>query len=228
MNQHQEDDAVADEKSNVVELLKYPITILSILLALIAARYFLGITFGAVAEVSASGVKFSQDAKGEIASLAAQLNSATAAIEELRKQSPQHAELTPKAQSALFEASQTVSNQTAQVAKLQADPGTDSPKSKGYIWIGDYGNDWARVKLAPVDSNDPIKVAPAQIVAGSEYKVLGNMVVRESLPPNNADYYRSLKSLGIIPVGTKVRILSKPTGIDREFAVQYWAEVSLP
>ncbi|RZI86782.1 MAG: hypothetical protein EOP38_00350 [Rubrivivax sp.] len=218
---------MADEKSNVVELLKYPIIIFSILLALVASRYLLGITFGQVAEVTANGVKFSQDAKGEIAALAAQVNSATAAIEELRKQSGQHEALSPKAQSDIFEASQTVSNQTAQVAKLPSDQGVDSQKSRGYIWIGDYKGAWTRVKLAPVNANEPITYGPGQILPGSDFKVLGNMVVREGLPPNNVDYYQSRKSLGIIPAGSKVRILSAPTGIDREFAVQYWAEVAV-
>lgn len=219
---------MADPKSTLVELLKYPITIFSIFLALIGGKHFLGITFGPVAEITPDGgVRFRQDAKGEIASLAAQLNSAVAAIEELRKQVSQQHELSPQARSSIFEASQTVSNQTAQIAKIQVDPSTDSQKPRGYIWIGDYRGSWSRVKLAPVDGNDPIATPPGKIVPGSEFKVLGNLVVRDGLPPNNAEYFQSRKTLGIVPVGSKIRVLSPPAAIDREFAVQYWVEVSV-
>ncbi|KAF0811791.1 hypothetical protein IGB42_03598 [Andreprevotia sp. IGB-42] len=43
---------MADENSTLVELLKYPVAIFSVLLALIIGKYALGITFGLVAEIS--------------------------------------------------------------------------------------------------------------------------------------------------------------------------------
>jgi len=43
-----------------VDLLKYPITIFAILLALVVARFTLGITFGPVTKVSSEGVEFAQ------------------------------------------------------------------------------------------------------------------------------------------------------------------------
>jgi hypothetical protein len=217
---------MAEEKITAVELLKYPVTVFSILLALIIAKFTLGISFGAVAEVGPGGVKFAQDAKAEIADLAGKLNGAVVAIEELKKQSETRA---PSAQSqtAVFEATQTVSDQTAQLAKLSSDQPAGTSKQKGYIWIGDYKNGWNRVKLGAVDTGQPIAGSPEKLLPGTEYSVLGNMVVRDGLPSNDADYFGGRKSLGVIPRGTKVRLVKAPVLIDREYVVQYWAEVEL-
>ncbi|GGC64330.1 hypothetical protein [Undibacterium terreum] len=214
-----------DNKTALIELLKYPVTVFSILIALLIAHQFLGLNFGNVTELSASGIKFTQDAKGEITSLASQLNSATAAIQDLQKRLPAGDAPTPQAKAQIFEASQTVSNQTAQIAKLTNDAPGDTQKTHGYMWIGDYKNGWSRIKLSAVDSNEPVSVSPDKLSAGNEFKVLGNMVVRDGLPSNDADYYTAKKSLGIVPVGSKIRFLGQPKGIDREFAVQYWVEI---
>lgn len=212
----------------MVELLKYPLTILSLLIALIVAKYTLGVSFGAVTEVSLEGVKFTQDAKGEIADLAGKLNGALAAIEELKKQAGSKETFSPRAQSEIFAATQTVSDQTAQLAKLSSVQAAGSPKQKGLIWIGDYKNGWSRVLLSAIDTGKQIVVPPDKLLSGTEYSVLGNMVVRDGLPSNDADYFRGRKSLGVIPRGTKVRLVRAPAAIDRGFAVQYWAEVESP
>ena len=133
-------------------------------------------------------------------------------------------------QSKLFSAAQTVSDQTANVSKLfAAATGKASISARGYIWIGNYADDrWDSPKLASLASGQPVAMTPRQIKPGTEYSVLGNMVIRNGLPPNNTEYFRAQKSLGVIPRGTRVRIVTSPIGIDREFAVQYWAEVEIP
>jgi hypothetical protein len=219
---------MAEEKSSGVELLKYPVTVFSILLALIIAKYTLGISFGVVAEVGPGGVKFAQDAKAEIADIAGKLNGAIVAIEELKKQSGSKEVASSRVQTAIFAATQTVSDQTAQLAKLSSDQPVGSSKQKGFIWIGDYKNGWTNVKLGAVDTGQPITASPETLLSGTEYSILGNMVVRDGLPSNDSDYFRGRKSLGVIPRGTKVRLVRAPVPIDREFAVQYWAEVELP
>jgi hypothetical protein len=218
---------MAEESSSVAGLLRYPVTVFSILIALIIAKYALGLSFGAVATVGPGGVTFVQDAKAEIADLAGRLNGALAAIEELRKQTAPAGGSSAQAKTAIFAATQTVSDQTAQLAKLTSDQPSGAVKQKGFIWIGDYKNGWNSVKLGNTATGQAVTDPPQKLLPGTEYSVLGNMVVRDGLPSNDADYFRSRKSLGVVPRGTRVRLVRAPVPIDREFAVQYWAEVEV-
>ncbi len=214
------------EQQSMVDLLKYPVTVFAILIAVIIAKFALGITFGSVTEITGEGIKFSQDAKGELTDLASKLNGALAAIDELKKQAPA-AEANPQARVAEFTASQTVPDQSAQIASI-ASPATSASARQGYIWIGNYKGGWNPTMLAALATGQPITAAPDTLVSGAEYKVLGNIVVRDGLPGNDAAYYQGHKSLGSIPRGTTIRLVTPPTGLDRQFAVQYWAKVELP
>lgn len=217
---------MAETQGSWVELLKYPVAIFSVLIALIIGRHALGISFGAVSEISADGVKFSQEAKGELTDLASKLNGALAAIEELKKH-PQFAQDgSTGIEAAVTEAAQTVSDQTAQFSRLPQDTnGGASPQ--GYIWIGNYRNGWSAVKLASLETGQAITAVPQRLQPGTVYQVLGNMVVRDGLPADDASYYQGRRSLGTVPRGTRVRLVGAPVGIDRGFAVQYWAQVEL-
>ena len=70
---------MAEEKSSLVELAKYPVAILSIFLALVGAKYVLDLPFGSVAEITKDGVKFTQDVKGVIADVVASTSADTPA-----------------------------------------------------------------------------------------------------------------------------------------------------
>ncbi len=215
--------------STLAELAKYPLAVLSIFLALVGAKYVLGIPFGTVSEITKDGVKFSQDAKGEIASLAAQVNASAKAIEELKAQLPARP-LSVEAKADIFEASQTVSNQTADLADVRPERAVPGPEVRGYIWIGDYDSAagrWRRIKLVSPSTNTAFAGAPAAMAAGAEYIVSGNMVLRDGLPQDDAAYFQGRKSLGIVASGTKVRVLAPPTGIERESALQYWMQVAV-
>lgn len=213
---------MADESSKAVALLKYPIMVFSILLAMIIAEWALEISFKDIKSVGPEGLTFKEAASAQIAGLEGKLNGAIQQIEELRKQTAPQLAASPQAQRAIFEASQTVSDPTADLAKITTDGGS---KQKGYIWIGNYRGGWGSATLGDPTTGRAITDPPDRLPVGSEYTVLGNMVVRDGLPSNDAEYYRSRKSLGVLPRGTKVRLVSAPKGIDREFAVQYWAEV---
>ena len=217
---------VSEKKEVFIELLKFPILVFSILAALTIGRYSLGLTFGPISEISKDGVKFSQEAKGELTDLASRLNGALAAIDELKKITPDAQTNLSKIQAAVVEAEQTVSEQSAQLSTL-AVSANDGNSRQGYIFIGNYSGSWSSVKLASTQTGQPITIHPDQLLPGTSYKVLGNMVVRDGLPANDVSYYRGRKSLGTIPLGTEVRVLSRPTGIDREFAVQYWVKVEV-
>ena len=221
-----------EDRSRVVELAKYPIIVMTILVALIIAKWTLGISFGAVAEISSGGVKFAQEAPGKLADLEGRLNGAIREIEQLKASNlkdsgtPPEAKVTKADRVAVFAAQQTVSDQTAEIAKIGSGSGA-SPK-KGFVWIGDFGaGRWDRAELASLQTGQPVTDAPDQLRVGTEYRALSNMIVREGLPASDADYFRGRKSLGTIPRGTKLRLAGKPVGIDRQYAVQYWAEIEL-
>ena len=216
---------MTEAKASIVELAKYPIAVLSIFLSLVGAKYILGIPFGSVAEITKDGVKFTQDAKGEIASLSAQLNGAMKSIEEIKRQLPTKS-LSTEARSEIFEASQTVPDQTAQLTTIKSNDA--SAELTGHIWIGDYNkatSTWQRVKLVSPTTNSPLASPPTSVAPGAVFAVSGNMVLRDGLLQNDSSYFQGRKSLGVLPTGTRVRVLSSPVAIDREFAVQYWLQV---
>jgi len=215
--------------SAVIELWKYPVAVMAVFLALVGAKYILGVPFGSLSEVTKDGVKFTQDAKGEIASLSAQVSEVSKALEELKKQIPERP-LTAAARSEIFEAGQTVSAQTAQLTSVDTSSASPASSQKGFIWIGDYDKatkKWTRVKLLPAESNSPLALGPESISPGSVFAVSANMVLRDGLPNNDVEYFKARRSTGVLPTGTRVVAQTKAVGIDREFAVQYWLEVAV-
>lgn len=213
------------DKPTIVELAKYPIIVLSIFLALVGAKYLLGIPLESLTEITAQGVKFNANAKGEISNLSAQLNGALQSIEELK--TALKAPLSAEAESAIFEASQTV---TAQMAELtNVNNLSRGSESSGFIWIGDYNttnSTWGRVKLLSVLTNRVIELKPNEIVSGMDFILSGNMVLREGLPKDDDRYYKDQRSLGVLPSGSRVKVVSTPVGIQRNSVNQYWMEVT--
>lgn len=209
-----------------VELFKYPVTILSLLLALVVAKSLLGIQFGQVTELGPGGIKFAQEARAEIADIASKLNGALAEIEALKKAAPAAQTASPQTQKEVFAATQTVSDQTAQLANVAREIAPNGPVTrKGYIWIGDYKNSWGRVMLGTGENDTPVKARPEDLPLSATYTALGNLVVRDGLPSNDAEYFRARSSLGVVPKGTSLKLVGTPVAIDREYAVQYWAQI---
>lgn len=217
---------MTNEKPSWIEIAKNPVTVLSIFLALVGGKFVLGIPFGSLTEVSKDGMKFSQNAKGEIASLSSQLNAATQSIEEIKKQLSS-TPLSSEAKSKIFVASQIVSDQTAQIATVSNNAESGKTELVGFIWIGDYKKVWQRMQLISPVTNSLLKEAPKQIAPSSVFTLAGNMVLRDGLPKNDDEYFRGRKSIGVIPSGTRIKILAAPVAIDREFAVQYWVKVEV-
>jgi hypothetical protein len=213
-----------DGSANLVELAKYPVAVLSIFLALAGAKYFLGVRFDAITKISTDGVEFTQEAKGEITSLATQVNELAKTVDALRK-GANASTLTSDTKASIAEAAQTVSDQTAELASVRPTQGESAP-ARGYIWIGDYeANAWSRIKLVSPKTNQSVDVPPSAMTSGSEYVASANLVLRAGMPLNDGDYFRSQPTLGVIKTGTRLKLLSVPKGVDREFAVQYWAQV---
>ena len=230
-----EEQSNRNEKTGaLVELFKYPVTVFSVLVALVFAKLLLGITFGSVSEVGPDGVKFSQDQKAEVADLSSKLNGALASIEALQGQvgklQPTDDSVASQNQATIFEASQSVSDQAAQLSRFDTLQGTGSQKQNGYIWIGDYKNGrWSRGVLGSVADGQPFSSSPDKLVSGSEFRILRkNLVARDGMPTNDSVYFRDRRILGVLPIGTKIRLMGPPKVIERKFATQYWAEFVIP
>ncbi|WP_439588255.1 hypothetical protein [Hydrogenophaga sp.] len=209
-----------------VELLKYPITIFSLLLALVIAKPMLGLQFGQIAKVGPGGIEFAELASNQITDLAGKLNGVRVEIEALKKATPVAQANPDQVQKEAFAATQSVSNQTAALANVSREvaPNATDPR-KGYIWIGDFKGTWGKTMIGTGDNNTPVKLPPDKLPLGTTYTTLGNMVVRDGLPSDDDDYFRARPSLGVIPRGAPFKLVTTPVGIDRGYAVQYWAQI---
>ena len=222
-------DCMETRSTHLIELAKYPVLVLSIVLALIILKYSLDLEFGMITEVSTDGLKFSKKsnkaALEAITELELKLNDLSVRLSSIENKDTSDSSV-EQIKAETFFASQEVSDATATIAKLSPPiQGTKSETLIGWMWVGNYDNEWIKTPFARIDTGQPLEVGPVRMQAGTEYKVLGNMVIRDGLPPNDEDYYRARKSLGIVPRGSIVRLLDSPKGIDREFAVQYWAKI---
>lgn len=216
--------------STAVELLKYPLLVFSILFALIVARRFLGLEFGAVTEVTTGGVKFAEKSRATfdaLTTLEVKVNQALVQLAELQKSSSVMRVESPTVKASTFEAAQAVSDQTARVEQIDATDPSQKGKIKGYVWIGNFRDKWDRPKLARIDTGQPVTEPPKTLTPGTEYIALGNLVVRDGLPANDEAYFSGRRSVGVVPRGARVRLTSPPTAIDREYAIQCWAEVEV-
>lgn len=91
---------------------------------------------------------------------------------------------------------------------------------EGYIFIGDFdNNEWSKTMFA-----EEVKT-PEDIYKGKILTLTSNLYLRAEMPTNSEDYYRTIKSLKILPKGTRVLVLDKPVGIKREHATQWWVHV---
>ncbi len=218
-----------ETKTLVADLLKYPVLVLSLLLAAGTAKYCGVLEFGPVTEMGPQGVKFAEQSRAvskSLTDLETQVNASLVRLDALEadrkgSQISQNKQVEEKAASA----AQVVSDSTAQAARI-----VDAMRVgqlKGYIWVGNFDRRWQPTNLARLDSGQPIELPPDQLREGTEYQVLGNMVARDGLPQNDSKYYQGRSSLGVITRGTRVMITKTPIGVERGFAVQYWAEVAV-
>lgn len=210
---------------NYLELLRYPILVLTILLGMWIARPLLGVDYTRLTKVGPSGLEFSE-AKTAFVDLDSALRGMQKEIELLKASAPAAGEqASPEKKAEIIEAAQTVSNETAELADIGNIP---SNKSEGkYIWMGNFNGNWERVQLNDPANNSPVSKPPDQLKPGDVFRVRGNMVVRAGLPQNNQEYYRGRESLGIVPRGKSVRLLSQPEPIERGATTQYWVRVEV-
>lgn len=218
--------------SPLLELLKYPVLAFSILMLLLGVRYWVGMEFGLVTELSTDGIKFAAEKTDKtyntVTNLEGRLNKVEVEIEEIKKALPKNSFVVPAAQ--ILEATETVSDQTASIENINGgSPGKGAELVRGYIWIGGYDNEgWHNPRLAYKDSGLPIEGDPKRLKSGTEYQVLGNMVLREELPGSNEKSHKDIKSLGVVPRGAVVRLMGEPKEIERGGRNPYWVSVEVP
>lgn len=196
------ESAMSDKESKSpslwLDLLRYPVLALSIVLAVIALKHFLGLEFGPVTELGTQGVKFAEQSKATleaIAELEANLNEAMVRIEAIEKEDGKSVTASNQVEREAASAAQTVSDTTAQLARLQSAKRPSGKRLKGYIWIGNYNAEgWEQVMLAGLDTGQPIQIPPDRVVEGTSYTTLGNIVLRDGLPANDALYFRGRAS----------------------------------
>ena len=214
------------------ELLKYPIIIISIFFALLGAKYFLGFDISRVTKIGVNGIEFAEQKNRTIEAIESidqALKDVVARIDILEKamNNPNRAIDQKEKKRILEESAQEVSSAVAQLAKPIGKGGKSSVFEKsGYIWIGDYKDKWSRPMLLGLNGQS-VRKPPSDIRIGEEYAVGGNMVLRETEPKNDVEYYRDSRQIGTVTRGTRIIIEGKPKGIDREFAVQFWARIKV-
>jgi hypothetical protein len=121
----------------------------------------------------------------------------------------------------------SVSDAVAQLARpLDEKEGTLAKGGTGYIWLGNFEapSEWSPAQLARPDGQ-PVESPPESLPAGATFRVLGNMTLRGSLPPDTLEYYRATERLGVVPRNTAVELLDKPEVVDRNGLKQYWGRV---
>ena len=218
----------SNDQNPYLELLKYPIMAVSILFGLVAANWLLDLELSRITEFGPGGVKLSEvreDAALAAADLEERLDAALERIASLEKQlnssTPQSRALTT-----VSEPSEAVAN----LSRSNDELGTILKGRKGFIWIGNYdagGGEWQEQNLVLLEERTPVRAKPSELNRGSQYRIATNTYLRAGLPANDEAYFRGQKALGAIPRGTLLTLIGNPVGIDREFKVQYWAEVEV-
>ena len=96
----------------------------------------------------------------------------------------------------------------------------------GWIWIGCYYSPaWDPMNLKGIGEKVLYSGAPEGIQKNDVYEVVDNMYMREHLPPNNEQYFRSVEWVGIVPSGTKVEVIEPPRGLERNSSIHYWMKI---
>jgi len=219
------------EGGSYLELLRYPVIVASVLAGVIVANWFLALDLSRITEVGPSGIKLQEtreEASVAISELEARLDETAARVSAVEEQIEASGGVARKKMvSEVSESSDAVASLSRAINDRE---GTLLEGREGYIWIGNYKaatHGWDRQNLLQVDSRLPVERPPSQLAKGSQFRLAINTVLRDGLPPNDEEYFRARKNLGVVPRGTLLTLLGEPVGIDREFAKQYWAEMEV-
>lgn len=187
---------MAEQKNLWLQLLQYPILILSIILGMALISFLFQIDFSRLSKVGPEGIEFYEERERDISSVFAELETRTNELaakveflesrlakadrDALRRQEIEH-----------FEATQTTSIKTAQLSRsVTANRALLLTGQQGYIWIGDWGKvlkKWQRLKIVQPEG-EKVGLSPDEILPGMQFRITGNMVLRDGRPEDDAAY----------------------------------------
>jgi hypothetical protein len=236
----------------VVDVLRGPpATVVSIFIALVLARFALGIDFSHLASITKDGVTFAT--KEELDKTNATIQSTDLSVRKRTQLATADVLTQVQALEGRFAALETVDKtkgpalgDAADVASIGrvsdsvAALGMPDPELKqgtnvgvdGYIWIGSMTG--GAKTLSP--QNLAGVVAPTQVAVGQQLKVLANLSVRQSPPSDvgSSEAANAVPSIahtsplvGIVPKGTTVTIEELPQPVHRKKNLSYWMHVKV-
>jgi len=115
-----------------------------------------------------------------------------------------------------------VSDDVARLAKIETPEGSGTvfKSTEGYIWIGNYSLKTKRYSDIKINVDNL-----RQIEIGKSYFVNGNMVIRETSPVANIDYYRGVKKVGLAVKGTEVQVIEEAKIKTLPGYEQFWIKI---
>lgn len=203
---------------NYSELLKYPLTLLSLTICILVLKWF-----GMVGPIR----KLGEAEFGEIQTKAnTDFERRLGTLETVLFKDSAAPTLTDSSVMNQVTISQNVISDNADhvvAFQQQLEKTTDNAnKTEGWIFIGNFDKTW-RSRFFKTESGDQPR--PQDIAPGDNLILLGNMVARQDLPNNDVNYYKAVPSTGLLVRNTKVVVEEAPVLIDRQVLKQYWVKV---
>lgn len=206
-----------------VELLKFPITILIAIAAIVVGSLILNIK-PSVVEIGELKVELQTELTKEIINSNIELEEVVK--NEVRKQLQYQNTDTSNSSIDNNESEEidVVSDQLADLARISNDKGIKNiyKSTIGYIMLANYYPNSNQFRKKKIDFQ---KLSDIKI--GTEYYVNDNMVIRENSPVNNVQYFKGEKKVGLAIKDSKIRILEKPEFKELSGYYQYWVKIKV-
>jgi hypothetical protein len=207
-----------DKPTPWIELLKFPVLVLSIVLGLLAVKSWSILDLSRLTKISTTGIEF----EAATAKSLTQIEERVASLEA----GPKAATRTESMDAETIAASQTTSDSTARVSALATE--RSGAPIQGFVWIGDYDAKWHAARLGLLATGQPADLPPEKMQVGTQYRALDNLILRDQLPA--ADDSRSrgrhgVGAVGVVPGGKTLTLLAAPVPVVRSDGPHDWARV---
>jgi len=219
---------MADEKKvEWKELLKYPILGVTIVFCLWLAKVLCILDVSNISKIGTDGVEFrdrTEKLAAQVAPFENRIKVLEVALETILNN--KDTSTTVAVRNTILEKPeelQLASDKATQISEMK-EVTSNTKVLEGWIWLGNYEKSrkaWSTLLLNEVDKS----TVPTKIDTMVTYTLDGNMILRSENPTIKTDYFRSVPSLGIIPRGSTVTLISKPKPASERSVVQYWAKV---
>ncbi|MDA3867086.1 MAG: hypothetical protein PF489_10130 [Salinivirgaceae bacterium] len=212
-----------------VELLKFPLTILIAIIAVVIGSVILNVKPSDI-EVGDFKVRLETKIKKDI--LASNIDIEDQIRKEVEKQLLEQQPQKNIAKTKSASSRQTdfkplndvVSDAMASMAKVSTKDGfqTVYKSTVGYIGIASYDIDKKELRNVKIDADNL-----NQITVGKTYIAKDNLVIRKTNPKKVVDYYEDADKIGIVVKGVKIKLLDNPVEKILEGTKHYWVKVEV-